>query len=55
MRKALINSQNVVVNVIELAPMVKYKVPAGHYLVLSETANIGDVYDPATQTFTQGD
>lgn len=51
-RHALVNTDNKVINVIvwngnEWLP------PANHFVVQSDTANIGDTYDPITHEFSK--
>jgi hypothetical protein len=50
MRHAVVNQQNKVVNVIiwEGSP---WQPPKDHYVVRSDKCDIGDTYDPATNSF----
>lgn len=52
MRYAMINSENFVVNVIAWDSVTSYTPPEGNILVKSDTANIGDIYDPSNGIFT---
>jgi hypothetical protein len=52
MRYAMVNADNVVINVIMWDGESPYTPPLGCFLVQSDTANIGDIYDPNNGTFT---
>lgn len=49
---AMVNPENMVANVIMWDGKTPYTPPKGYTLVQSETANIGDIYDPKTGSFT---
>ena len=61
MRYVLVNESNIVVNVIEYTPPADpedptaYSPPVGQELVQSDTAEVGDVYDPIEENFTTPD
>jgi len=46
------NETNLVVNII-VWDGAKWLPPRDHSVIQSDTANIGDLYDPQTQTFLQ--
>lgn len=51
-RAAMIDENtNIVFNVVVLDTEVPFSVE-GYYFIASDTANIGDIYDPVTETFT---
>lgn len=53
MRYAVIREESHnVINVIEWDGETPFSLPTGRYLVESEDAGIGHVYDPATKTFS---
>ena len=45
------NETNLVVNII-VWEGAEWQPPRDHLVIQSDTANIGDLYDPETQTFT---
>lgn len=51
MRHAVINKNNVVINVIVYIPGSTWQPKQDCYLIPSETANIGDWYDTASKKF----
>lgn len=51
-RYALISPDNIVANVIVWNGVDPYTPFLGYFLIQSDTANIGDIYDPENGTFT---
>jgi len=50
-RYAVINADNIVVNVIIWDGETKWSPPAGHYVVRHDQCDIGHIYDPDSNTF----
>lgn len=52
MKHAIVNSDNVVVNMV-IWEGAEWLPPRDHLVVRSDTAGVGDIYDPQTNTFTR--
>lgn len=52
MKHAIINQDNKVVNII-IWEGAEWLPPRNHTVVRSDEANIGDIYDPVTNTFSK--
>lgn len=50
MKHALVNKDNVVVNII-LWDGAEWKPPVDHYVIQSDEAQINDIYDPQNNVF----
>lgn len=53
MRYMVINNQNIVVNAIEWDGQSEWQPPQGCYVIPSEYAGIGDLYNRDKNTFTR--
>lgn len=51
MRHAVVNKYNVVINVIKYKPDSNWHPPRDCYIVVSESADIGDWYDKESKKF----